>query len=108
MLYYEVMDNWINLDLGVDLKRFDGEVSLAGESTSRLNIDEVVPVVYFSARFDLPFTGFYIGADLNNLAIGDSDVDDTTLMFGYETGTGIGIEGGLKVLLRWNSMIWTA
>lgn len=96
VLYYEVMDNWINLDLGVDLKRFDGAVSLAGDSTSSIDIDEVVPVLYFSARFDLPFSGFYIGADLNNLSIGNNSVDDTTLMLGYETGSGIGVEGGLK------------
>ncbi|MCH8106506.1 MAG: TIGR04219 family outer membrane beta-barrel protein, partial [Proteobacteria bacterium] len=28
VLYYEVLDNWISLDLGVDFKRFDGEVGL--------------------------------------------------------------------------------
>ncbi len=45
VLYYEVLDNWINLDLGVDLKRFDGEVSLAGSTTSSLVIDEVIPML---------------------------------------------------------------
>lgn len=96
VLYYEVMDNWINLDLGVDLKRFDGEVTLSGSSTSRLDIDEVIPSVYFSARYDLPFTGFYLGADLNNLSLGDSSVEDTTLKLGYQSNFGLGVEGGLK------------
>ena len=28
VLYYEVMDNWVNLDFGLDLKKFDGEVGV--------------------------------------------------------------------------------
>ena len=100
VLYYEILDNWINLDLGIDLKRFDGEVALVDTGNSAINssiiIDETIPLLYLSARFDLPFTGFYIGADINNLSIGDNSIEDTTIMLGYESGSGLGIEGGIK------------
>lgn len=93
VLYYEVLDNWINLDLGVDLKRFNGRVGISGNN---IEVDETVPLLYISARFDLPFTGFYAGADLNHLSSGDSSANDSTLLIGYESSVGLGIEGGLK------------
>jgi len=96
VFYYGLIDNWINLDMGVDLKRFDGEVALSGNTSSRLAIDETIPLLYLSARFDLPYDGFYIGANFNNLGLGSSSVEDTTIKLGYETNTGIGVEGGIK------------
>jgi len=93
VLYYEMLDNWINIDLGLDLKMFDGEV---GINNDRVAIDETVPMLYLSARVDLPFTGFYVGANLQQLSLGDSSAEDTTLLIGYESKSGLGIEGGFK------------
>ncbi|MFT5810101.1 MAG: outer membrane protein [Rubritalea sp.] len=93
VLYYEVLDNWINLDLGIDLKRFNGQVGINGNN---ITINETVPLLYISARFDLPFTGFYAGADLNHLSIGNNNANDSTLLVGYESNIGLGIEGGVK------------
>ncbi|MBT3204878.1 MAG: hypothetical protein HN349_11235 [Gammaproteobacteria bacterium] len=53
-------------------------------------------MIYLSARFDLPLTGFYVGANIQQLSIGDNSAEDTTLMVGYESSAGIGIEGGIK------------
>lgn len=99
VLYYELLDNWINLDLGLDLKMFDGSVSMnEGTNRSSINVDETIPTVYLSARFDLPLTGFYVGANINldQLNLGDSSAEDSTLMFGYESKAGLGFEGGIK------------
>ena len=99
-LYYEVLDNWINIDVGLDLKTFDGKVSikdLANPSASTsIEVDEIIPMIYLSARIDLPFTGFYVGANFQQLSVGDSSAEDTTLMIGYESSLGLGIEGGIK------------
>jgi len=98
VLYYEVLDNWVSLDLGLDFKVFDGEVELSDlNSTELVLIDETVPLFYISARFDLPFSGFYIGADINNnFNSGDGNAEDSSIMLGYESGNGLGIEGGIK------------
>ncbi|MDH3389417.1 MAG: TIGR04219 family outer membrane beta-barrel protein [Gammaproteobacteria bacterium] len=99
VLYYEILDNWVNLDVGLDLKRFDGEVSIVGTTNttvSRNQVDETVPLLYLSARFDLPFSGFYLGANISSFSIDDSSADDVTIMLGYESGTGFGIEGGVR------------
>ncbi len=100
VLYYELLDNWISLDFGLDLKLFDGEVelieTLSPTTNARIIIDETIPLLYLSARFALPFSGFYIGADINSISIGDSTVEDSTIMLGYESGSGLGLEGGIK------------
>ncbi len=96
VLYYQLLDNWINLDMGVDLKYFNGEVELSGNTTTRVDVDETIPLLYLSARFDLPYSGFYIGANFNNLSLGDNSVEDSSLKLGYESNYGLGFEGGIK------------
>ena len=100
VLYYQVLDNWVNLDMGLDLKRFDGEVWLNGVSSTRVDIDETIPLLYLSARFELPVNGLYIGASINSnfsgLNIGSSTAEDSTIMLGYDSGNGLGLEGGFK------------
>ncbi|MBL7003886.1 MAG: TIGR04219 family outer membrane beta-barrel protein [Gammaproteobacteria bacterium] len=93
-LYYELLDNWVNLDLGLNLKQIDGDISVRDET---IGINETIPQIYISARFDLPTTGFYVGADLQNISIlSDNKAENSTLMVGYETSSGLGIEGGYK------------
>ena len=100
VLYYQLLDNWVNLDLGLDLKRFDGAVSLSGSSTTSIAVDETIPLLYLSARFNLPANGFYVGANINsNLSrfnIGSNTAEDSTIMLGYNSGNGLGVEGGIK------------
>ncbi len=100
VLYYELMDNWVNLDFGLDLKSFNGEISLNDIKSGNtvLPIDETIPLFYLSARFNLPFDGFYIGADINsNFNISDSVAEDSTFMLGYQSDNGARVEGGVKI-----------
>lgn len=55
----------------------------------------VFQIGYFKGKRDLPFTGFYVGADLN-LNSGDNSAKDPTLLIGYESSIGLGIEVGVK------------
>ncbi len=98
VLYYQLLNNWIDLDMGVDLKRFDGQVSQAGPTGNSIDVDETIPLLYLSARVDLPINGLYLGANFNanviDLGLSESTAQDSTIMLGYESGTGLGIEGG--------------
>jgi outer membrane protein len=99
VLYYQLLNNWVNLDMGVDLKRFDGRVS-SSLTSGNVNIDETIPLLHLSARLDLPINGLYVGADINanfvDLGISASNAQDSTIKLGYASGTGLGIEGGIK------------
>jgi len=75
-LYYEVLDNWVNLDLGLTVRDFSGELlvqqKITGQS-NRTEADGVLPMGYVAARFDLPLTGVAVGAEGNFIAFdGDS------------------------------------
>jgi outer membrane protein len=102
VLYYEILDNWINLDIGLDVKIFDGEVALSGFDplvapiSTTVPIDETIPLLYLSARFDLPFSGFYIGADFIGASTSDNSMEDASIMLGFESDSGLGFEGGIK------------
>lgn len=97
VLYYQLLDSKVDLDFGVDLKHFDGEVTLADSSIS---VDETIPLLYLSAKYDLPYDGLYVGANINsnaiNLGLSDSSAQDSSIMLGYNSGNGMGIEGGFK------------
>jgi outer membrane protein len=99
VLYYQLLNSGVDLDMGVDLKRFDGQISQAGDPGS-ISVDETIPLLYLSARIDLPVSGMYLGASINanviDLGISDSTAQDSTFKLGYESGTGLGIEGGIK------------
>lgn len=97
VLYYEILDNWVNLDIGLNVKSFDGEISVASSTTeSSVDIDETVPLLYLSARFDLPVTGLYIGGEISSLSFDDTSLNDITVTIGYKTNSGLGLEGGLR------------
>lgn len=101
LLYYQLpASKRMNLDLGVDLKSFDGEISLDGTADNLVLVDETIPLIYLSARFNLPYNGFYVGAHLNanfiDLGLSESSAQDSAIMLGYDTGNGVGIEGGFK------------
>lgn len=86
-LYYEILDNWVNLDVGMSIRVFDGEVRL--QATGRegtLDLDAPLPMAYANARFDLPFTGLYASAVGNLITYSGDGVTDFTVGIGYEVG----------------------
>ncbi|NVJ60457.1 MAG: TIGR04219 family outer membrane beta-barrel protein [Gammaproteobacteria bacterium] len=96
-LYYEILDNWVNLDLGLTARQFDGYVFVSdGVNSTNEKFDETLPMLYGKARFDLPLTGLSVSAILNHISQGGNSVTDTSLFVGYETSIGLGIEGGIR------------
>lgn len=92
VLYYRLLDNWVNFDLGLNVRKIDGEFTVGSESVS---VSESVPMLYLAAQFDLPFTGFSVGADYNVVSYDGSSYSDMRLRGIYETGP-LGIELGLR------------
>ena len=86
-LYYEVLDNWVNLDLGLTARSLDGELTIRerlSSTESRTDIDGVVPMAYLDARFDLPFTGASIGGQANGISYDGDSVYDFNVYGQYE------------------------
>jgi len=100
--YYEVLDNWVSLDLGLTIRQFDGFIEVSSETQNdkeeRIDVDEVVPMLYGMAQFDLPFSGVYAGAEVNWLSISGNSLSDATVKLGYQSDYLFGIEMGYRAL----------
>ncbi|NVJ67034.1 MAG: TIGR04219 family outer membrane beta-barrel protein [Gammaproteobacteria bacterium] len=102
-LYYEVLDNWVNLDLGFSAKDFDGFVDVRpnGQVTptfnTRVDISGTVPMLYGRAQFDLPFTGLSAGGQVQLGQFNDDKLTDASAYLAYEGETGFGLEVGYRI-----------
>jgi len=100
-LYYELLDNWINLDAGVTLRQYNGRVSI-NTSPSGSNISEnekldfVLPMGYLKGRVDLPLTGLFVDAQINIVSLSGNTVSDAEFSLGYETEVGFGAKAGYR------------
>ncbi len=92
IIYWSLLDNWINFDLGLNLRTLDADFSI---DTEIISVSETIPMLYLSAQFDLPFSGLSIGADINTLSISDVTYQDIRLRAIYEIGL-VGFEAGYK------------
>jgi outer membrane protein len=98
-LYYEILDNWINFDLGITARKFDGHVSGSSTTdTAYVKIDKTLPMIYGKLQFDLPFTGLSFGVDGNLVNYQDNKVNDYSakLTYLYDTVLDIGFEAGYR------------
>lgn len=87
-LYYELLDNWVNLDAGLTIRSLDGELLVqqteGGTAASRTEIDATLPMGYLAARFDLPFTGVSVGAEGSAISYDGDSVYDVNAYGQYE------------------------
>lgn len=87
-LYYEVLDNWANLDLGLTARDLDGELVVRektlGGQVSKTEVNGVIPMGYLAARFDLPLTGVSVGGEANVISFDGDSVYDYNAYGQYE------------------------
>jgi outer membrane protein len=107
-LYYELLDNWVEIDAGVTLGYIEGEMEVTAQSgfstlphltdTESVGLSLFLPSLYGKARFNMPVT------DLSFQFEGDLFSYDETTYYTYEATLrytftmGLGIEGGWKTL----------
>ncbi len=99
-LYYSVLDNVVNLDLGLTAKYIDSKVRITGETsgTEQADISAWVPMVYAGIGVDLPLTGLSLGADGSFVGYSGSRFYDFTLRASYETPWRLGFDVGYRRL----------
>jgi len=90
--YWRLLDNWVNFDFGLNVRKIDADFSIDAESIS---VSETIPMLYVAAQFDLPFTGLSVGADVNHISYSGIKYQDVRLRALYEVGI-IGFEAGIK------------
>lgn len=112
-LYYEILDNWVNWDIGLSVRQMTGEFIestyatpsprqlvggncevkglIQGQSgyciilplSQTTDIDVILPLLYSEIRFDLPLSGFFVGGRGKAIAYDSNKVYDYELEGGY-------------------------
>ncbi len=100
-LYYEFLDNWINVDGGLTFRQYDGVVELNsdpnGSNVSESEeLDFTIPLVYLKGRVDLPFTGFFVDGEMNFISYDGDSIQDLAFSLGYESDIGLGAKAGYR------------
>ena len=95
--YYEYLENWVSLDLGIAVRYLDGEVVISSaDDSSPVDFKGVLPLLYGKARVDLPLSGFWLGAEVSGGDLDGNRLIDGNLVVGWESPYRIGIEAGWR------------
>lgn len=100
ILYYELLDNWVSLDLGANIKYIDGELNVTGTSagataSETLSFSAPIPMLYGRALAALPFTGLSVGAEASGIAYSGNNLVDASAFLRYEVMV-LGVEAGYR------------
>ena len=98
ILYYELLDNWVNLDFGINAKYLNASVSMdsATQSASTKDLNYVVPMLYAKAKFELPLSGLSVESDISYISYVSSAFYDVKGGVSYETTFGLGATAGYR------------
>jgi outer membrane protein len=103
-LYYEIMDNVIDLDLGITARSFDGEASLVGATQQEsIELDAVGPLLYGQVGVDIPITALSAHVLVNWTNIDKFRLIDWAAQLTYEFDLLPAVDAGL--ILGYRSML---
>lgn len=92
-LYYEVLDNWAEVDAGLSLRYLTGDITVNHDAADFSNW---VPMLYGKARFNVPATDLSLQLEANAISYWDLTAYDYELSARYTLLMGIGLEAGYK------------
>ena len=96
-LYYEIIDTGFDLDLGLNVKLFDGTVSLSDGAGVNANstFSQTIPMLYGSFGIPLP-AGFSVGGDLSYIDYNGDSFSDYFVNVRWESSFFLGVEAGYR------------
>ena len=100
VLYYELLDNVVSLDLGLTFRVFDGHARVSSRDRSlgeSVDIDLVIPAAYGRALIGLP-RGLSLGTAANIVGYSGNSLTDLSahLAYSYESAVDVGVELGYR------------
>jgi len=98
-LYYELLDNWLNADVGLNVKYLDGSISVTdGVKDESTDFTLPIPMLYAKARLDIPTTDVSFQVEGNYVTYDGHTLYDLEAGARYTFMLGLGIEAGYKTL----------
>ena len=101
ILYYEILDNIVSVDVGVAAKQLDGDVTFNSTvGVDKVEISETAPMLYASAGGKLPFTGLSAKAEVLATNYDDTQITDASAEIKYNFVENLLIDLGAKAGYR--------
>lgn len=96
-LYYQLLDNWINLDLGASARRMDAEINVKADGNHKA--DHTLAALYSRLQFDIFDTGLSLGvAAHHDGGISSSKgMQDYQAYLRYQGLGGFGVKTGYRL-----------
>lgn len=92
ILYYEILDNVVSLDLGINIKSITGKATVNADTT---NFSGDIPMLYVAAEISLP-ADFTLAGEISTISAGSNTINDITVKVTYTTDFMLGVEAGLR------------
>lgn len=94
-LYYSPIDNALKVDLGLTVRRMDGDLRLSSRlGNTALSINETLPMLHAGARAQLPVPGVYVGGEINAISYDGNKMNDYNARIGWRSDYLLGLELG--------------
>ncbi len=111
-LYYELLDNAVEVDAGLTVRYFSGDLSVrtlvnlgsrfmsvsAGLSEESTDLSLWVPMLYGKVKFNIPNTDISLQAEANGISWQDTSFYDYEVGARYTLAMGLGLEAGYKAI----------
>lgn len=97
--YYQILDNVVSLDAGLNVRFLDGRIEIKSKSTGETASESFsgpVPLAYLAGRVDVPGTGLWVGGQGSGIAFDGDEFLDLRATLGYEFDFGLGLELGYR------------
>ena len=98
ILYYEILDNIVNADVGVGATTLNGHVTTL--ALRKTDIDKTVPVIYATAGAKLPFTGLSAKGEVLYSNFNEAKITDAQAELQYNFIDNLLVDVGLKAGYR--------
>lgn len=95
ILYYEVLDNVVSLDLGLNVRNLKIDYTINDSSNTTDSMDETVPMLYVLVGGS-PIPDMIISGELSYVAYSGSSISDFTAKIAYTTNFFVGFEAGYR------------
>lgn len=96
-LYYELLDNWTEVDAGLTFRHISGDMGVNTKLSSELiNFSTTTPMLYTRLRAHIPSTDISLGLEANAIAFSGVNSYDYELSARYTFYMGLGLEAGYK------------
>ena len=96
-LYYELLDNWTEIDAGFTFRYLKGDMRIDTASISdAVDYSTLIPMLYGKARFNVPSSDLSFQVEANLLIFSGISTYSYEVSTRYSFPMGVGIEAGYK------------